>query len=186
MISTCRWFAATLDKFADAHLRIGLGGFDVLVIDESYQADTARYYTAAALAPTHLLVGDSGQLNHSRHLTTRRSSVAGPKILFRLPSEFYCAIIPARRCIACLSPVGWIPERSRSPSRSIRATRLRLPSNPGSGNCQLNRPGAGAAALASVDQALDEAAGHGWAHVTLPGTPVVVPTRPRHSSSSHS
>ena len=54
---------ATVDKLADAFLRDGLGGFDVLVIDEAYQADAARYYTAAGVAPTHLLVGDTGQLD---------------------------------------------------------------------------------------------------------------------------
>ena len=54
---------ATIDKLADAFLRNGLGGFDVLVIDEAYQADAAQYYTAAAVAPTHLLVGDTGQLD---------------------------------------------------------------------------------------------------------------------------
>ena len=54
---------ATVDKLADAFLRDGLGGFDVLVIDEAFQADAARYYTAAGVAPTHLLVGDTGQLD---------------------------------------------------------------------------------------------------------------------------
>ena len=54
---------ATVDKLADAFLRNGLGGFDVLVIDEAYQADAARYYTAAGVAATHLLVGDTGQLD---------------------------------------------------------------------------------------------------------------------------
>jgi hypothetical protein len=54
---------ATVDKLADAFLRYGLGGFDILVIDEAYQADAARYYVAANVAPTHLLVGDTGQLD---------------------------------------------------------------------------------------------------------------------------
>src|SRR5262249_34330017 len=54
---------ATVDKLADAYLRDGVGGFDVLVMDESFQADAGRYYTVANVASTHLLVGDAGQLD---------------------------------------------------------------------------------------------------------------------------
>src|SRR5439155_13093686 len=53
---------ATLNKFADALSR-GLGGYDALLIDEAFQADAARYYAAGGIAATHLLVGDSGQLD---------------------------------------------------------------------------------------------------------------------------
>jgi hypothetical protein len=38
---------------------------------------------------------------------------------------------------------------------------------------RLTRPGPGSGSLAAADRALDEAAAHGWAHVTLPGTPVL-------------
>ena len=53
----------TLSKLGDAFTRGDLIGFDVLLIDESYQADSAKYYAAGGLAPLHLLVGDSGQIS---------------------------------------------------------------------------------------------------------------------------
>ncbi len=40
-----------------------LGTHDALVMDEAFQADAARYFAVGAIAPTHLLVGDSGQLD---------------------------------------------------------------------------------------------------------------------------
>jgi hypothetical protein len=43
---------ATIDKLADAYLRDGLANFDVLVMDEAYQADAGRYYTEAAGRPS--------------------------------------------------------------------------------------------------------------------------------------
>jgi hypothetical protein len=53
----------TLAKLGDAFARGALGRFDVLLIDESYQADSAAYFAIADLAPVHLLVGDSGQIS---------------------------------------------------------------------------------------------------------------------------
>jgi hypothetical protein len=53
----------TLSKLGDAFSRGTLMPVDALLIDESFQADSSRYYGVADLAPTHLLVGDSGQLN---------------------------------------------------------------------------------------------------------------------------
>src|SRR5262249_1761998 len=48
----------TLDKLCDAFARGYLSGFKYLVIDEAYQADSARYYGVAGIADRHLLVGD--------------------------------------------------------------------------------------------------------------------------------
>ena len=53
----------TMNKLADAHGRGDLGTFDVLLMDEAFQADARRYYGVGGVAPTHLLVGDSGQLD---------------------------------------------------------------------------------------------------------------------------
>lgn len=39
-----------------------LGRFDALIMDESYQADSASYYALADIAPRHFCVGDSGQI----------------------------------------------------------------------------------------------------------------------------
>jgi hypothetical protein len=40
-----------------------LGTFDALIVDESYQANSASYFALANIAPRHLCVGDSGQIH---------------------------------------------------------------------------------------------------------------------------
>ncbi|MBA1158675.1 DEAD/DEAH box helicase family protein [Microvirga mediterraneensis] len=40
-----------------------LGTFDALIMDESFQANAGRYLALADIAPRHLCVGDSGQIN---------------------------------------------------------------------------------------------------------------------------
>ena len=52
----------TLNKLGDAHARGDLAAFDLLLIDEAYQANAVHYYLVGDLAPRHLLMGDSGQL----------------------------------------------------------------------------------------------------------------------------
>lgn len=57
----------TIHKLASAiHPRkrstTALGSFDALIVDESYQANSASYYALADIAPRHLCVGDSGQI----------------------------------------------------------------------------------------------------------------------------
>jgi len=46
----------TLSKLGDAFSRGSLEPFDALLIDESYQADSAKYFAVAGLAAAHLLV----------------------------------------------------------------------------------------------------------------------------------
>lgn len=50
----------TLSKLGDAFARGDLSPFDVLLVDEAYQADSAKYFAVGGLAPVHLLVGDAG------------------------------------------------------------------------------------------------------------------------------
>jgi hypothetical protein len=58
----------TIDKLASARnprnpkATLPLEAFDALIIDESYQANAGRYYAIADIAPRHLCVGDSGQI----------------------------------------------------------------------------------------------------------------------------
>lgn len=57
----------TIHKLASAinprnKITQALGEFDALIIDESYQANSASYYALAGIAPRHLCVGDSGQI----------------------------------------------------------------------------------------------------------------------------
>ena len=53
----------TLSKLGDAFSRGDVGPFDLLLIDESFQADSAKYFAVGAVAPVHLLVGDGGQIS---------------------------------------------------------------------------------------------------------------------------
>lgn len=165
--------AATVDKLADAHLREGLGGFDVLVIDEAYQADAARYYTAAAVASTHLLVGDSGQLDPFSTLddpTFWRGGNEDPLqtavgvLLRNHPATVMHKLPITRRLDPRAVPVA----RSFYPGHHFDAAVVA-----GARELRVGRPGPGSRAFAGVDKALDEAAASGWAHVTLPGAPVL-------------
>jgi hypothetical protein len=164
---------ATVDKLADSFLRNGLGGFDVLVIDEAYQADAARYYTAAGVARTHLLVGDTGQLDPFSTIddaTYWRGGAEDPLqtavgVLLRNHPE---------------TAVHQIPVTWRLEPRAVPVARCFYPRHafgaavrPGVRELRLTRPGPGSQVLAPIDTALDEAARHGWAHVTLPGAPVL-------------
>jgi hypothetical protein len=164
---------ATVDKLADAFLRNGLAGFDVLVIDEAYQADAARYYTAAALAPTHLLVGDTGQLDPFSPLDDATWWRGGPEDPLQTAVGVLLRNHPG-------TPVYQIPVSWRLEPRAVPVARCFYPGHPfsaavrpGVRELRLTRPGPGSQALATVDAALDEAARHGWAHVTLPGAPVL-------------
>lgn len=164
---------ATIDKLADAFLRNGLDGFDVLVIDEAYQADAARYYTAAGVAPTHLLVGDTGQLDPFSPLDDATYWRGGPED-------------PLQTAVGVLlrnhpdTPVHQIPVTWRLGPRAVPVARCFYPGHafsaavlPGVRELRLIRPGPGSHVLAPIDAALDEAARHGWAYVTLPGAPVL-------------
>lgn len=166
--------AATIDKLADAHLRDGLGDFDVLIIDEAYQADAARYYTAASVAPTHLLVGDSGQLDPF--------STLDDATIWRGGAED-----PLQTAVGVLlrnhpnTPLHRLPITRRLDPRSVPVARSFYPGHQfasairaGVRRMRLDRPGPGTRRFATIDAALNEAARAGWAHVTLPGTPVIV------------
>ncbi len=164
---------ATIDKLADAFLRNDLGGFDVLVIDEAYQADAARYYTAAAVAPTHLLVGDTGQLDPFSPLDDATYWRGGPEDPLQTAVGVLLRNHPG-------TPVHQIPITWRLEPRAVPVARCFYPGHefsaavrPGVRELRLTRPGPGSQPLAPIDAALDKAARHGWAHVTLPGAPVL-------------
>jgi AAA domain len=164
---------ATVDKLADAFLRNGLGGFDVLVIDEAYQADAARYYTAAGVAATHLLVGDTGQLDPFSPIDDATYWRGGPEDPLQTAVGVLLRNHPG-------TPVHQIPVTWRLEPRAVPVARCFYPGHafsaavrPGVRELRLTRPGPGSQPLAAIDAALDEAARHGWAHVTLPGAPVL-------------
>lgn len=166
---------ATVDKLADAHLRDGLGGFDVLVMDEAYQVDAARYYTAAHVAPTHLLVGDSGQLDPFSTLEDATFWRGGPEDPLQTAVGVLLRNHPPPR-----TPVHQLPITRRLDPRAVPIARCFYPGHgfdaavrPGVRELHLGRPGPGARALATVDAALDEVAETGWAHLLLPDAPVL-------------
>jgi hypothetical protein len=164
---------ATVDKFADAFTRTGLGGFDVLVLDEAFQADAARYYSAGHVATSHLLVGDSGQLDPFSTLPDATYWRGGPED-------------PLQTAVGVLirnhpdTPVHRMPITRRLDPRAVPVAHQFYPGHQfeaavrtGIRELRFSPPGPGRRALAVVDRALDEAAVTGWAHVLLPGVPVL-------------
>ena len=166
---------ATVDKLSDAYLREGLGDFDALVMDEAYQADAARYYTVAAVAPTHLLVGDAGQLDPFSTLDDATYWRGGPED----PLQTAVGVL-LRNHPEPTTPVHRLPITRRLDPRAVPIARAFYPGHefdsaisPGTRELRLTRPGPGSRALAGIDAALTGAAASGWAHVTLPGAPVL-------------
>jgi hypothetical protein len=164
---------ATLDKVADAATRYGFGGYGVLVIDEAYQADAARYYAAAGVADTHLPVGDSGQLDPFSSLDDATFWRGGPEDPLQTAVGILLRNHPD-------TPVHQLPLSRRLDPRAVPVARAFYPGHhfdaavlPGVRRLVLQAPGAGRRRLAAFDRALDEAAHSGWAHVTLPGTSVL-------------
>lgn len=166
---------ATVDKLADAYLRDGLSGFDVLIIDEAFQADAARYYTIAAVATTHLLVGDAGQLDPFSTLDDATFWRGGPED----PLQTAVGVL-LRNHPEPGTPVHRLPITRRLDIRAIPVARCFYPGHhfdsavrPDVRRLLLGRAGPGSRSVATIDGALNEAATHGWAHVTLPGAPVL-------------
>jgi hypothetical protein len=164
---------ATLDKLADAYLRSGLGDFDVLVMDEAFQADAARYYTVANVAPTHLPVGDAGQLDPFSPLADVTFWRGGPED----PLQTAVGVLVRNHPTTL---VHRLPITRRLDPRAVPIARLFYPEHhfdaavrPDVRQLRLTRAGPGRGYMRAVDQALDEAAISGWTHVTLPGTPVL-------------
>lgn len=160
---------ATLAKLGNAHGRGDMGGFDVLVLDEAYQADAARYFAAAGVAPTHLVVGDRGQLlpfstiddpARWRGLAEDPLRSAVGVLLANHPATVEHHLPITRRLDARAVPVvrafypgmrfgAWVKE-------GVRALDLG------------RRPGAD-----RIGRTLRQAAATGWAHLELPGAPVL-------------
>lgn len=164
---------ATVDKLADAHLRSDLGGFDVLLLDEAYQLDAGRYYTAAHVGASHLLVGDSGQLD--------------PFSTFRDAEQWRGGNEdPLQTAVGVLlrnhpeTPVHRMPITRRLDPRAVPMARQFYPGHQfeaavlaGVRELGLERAGSGRRRLAPVDRCIDEVSTNGWAHLVLPGAAVL-------------
>jgi hypothetical protein len=160
---------ATLAKLGDAFARGDLEPFDVLLIDESYQADAARYFAAAGLAPLHLLVGDSGQISPF-------STISDPYRWRGLPEDPLQTAVGVLRRNHPDTPVHGLPITRRLDARAAAVARAFYPELsfaaavlPGVRELALGR----AARRSPLDAALEAAARHGWADVRLPRAPVL-------------
>jgi hypothetical protein len=164
-----RLIVGTLSKLGDAFSRETLKPFDVLLIDESYQADSGRYFAVGGLAPVHLLVGDGGQISPF-------STMDNPYRWRGLPED------PLQTAVGVLlrnhpaTPVHGMPITRRLDGRAAAIARLFYPKLafapavlPGVRDLRLGA----ASGRPNLDRALDLASGCGWAHVQLPRSAVL-------------
>ncbi len=162
----------TLSKLGDAFARESLTPFDVLLIDESYQADGGRYYAVGDLAPRHLLVGDGGQISPF-------STIKDPCRWRGLPEDpLQTAVGVLRRNHAGTAVYG-LPITRRLDGRAVRIAKLFYPELsfapavlPGIRELRLHKAG-GAPEVRKIDSALDLASHEGWAHIELPHAAVL-------------
>jgi thymidine kinase len=172
--NTASVIVGTLSKLGDAFSRGSLAIVDVLLIDEAYQADSARYYAVAGLAPTHMLVGDSGQLNPF-------STIANADRWRGLPED------PLQTAVGVLlrnhpaTVVHRLPLSRRLDTRAVPVVQsfyqdLAFDAAVVSGTRALRLISAmpNDATSKTLDQVLDHAASSGWAHVELPAAPVLI------------
>jgi hypothetical protein len=163
----------TLSKLGDAFGRGDLDAFDLLLIDESYQADSSKYYAVGDLAPVHLLVGDGGQISPF-------TTIDDPARWRGLPEDPLQTAVGALRRNHPATPVYGLPITRRLDPRAVGVARIFYPELPFDAAV---RPGvrefrlAGAAPAdrrtRGLDAALDGAAHAGWAHIELPRAPVL-------------
>ena len=162
----------TLDKLGNAHARGSLGRFRFLVIDESFQADSARYFGVAGLAERHLLVGDPGQLDpfttmadgdRWRGLPEDPTRTAVSVVRANHPSVHFLRLPITRRLPPSAIPVvsAFYPDHPFAAWTSPGARALTL------------MPAMSSGATMAMDRALNEAATSGWAYVRLPEAPVL-------------
>jgi hypothetical protein len=163
----------TLDKLGDAFARGSLGSYDVLLIDESYQADSAKYFAVGALAPVHLLVGDGGQISPF-------ARIDDPGRWRGLPEDPLQTAVGVLRRNHPGTPVHGLPITRRLDRRAAGVARLFYPDLafspavlPGVRQLRLRSGMTADARTRRLDGALDLAAREGWAHVELPRAAVL-------------
>jgi len=175
--STDQVVVGTLDKFGDSISRYwgqGLLDFDVLLIDEAYQADSSRYFAAGHLAPTHFLVGDSGQLNPF-------STMENPDRWRGLPEDpLQTAVGILLRNHAGATPLHAMPITRRLDSRAVPIARSFYPTmsfdaavNPGVRELKLRNLAASTARIRAMDKTLNLASRDGWSFLELKAAPVL-------------
>ncbi len=164
---------ATLHKLGDAHARGDLSGFDVLLVDEAYQADSSRYFAAGGLASRHLLVGDSGQISPF-------STIDDPCRWRGLPEDPLQTAVGVLRRNHPSTPVHRMPITRRLDERAACVAQVFYPDLPfraavlrGVRQMVLARARSSGPRLTEIDQVLDLAAREGWAYLEQPCAPVL-------------
>ena len=156
----------TLSKLGDAFSRGDLSPFDLLLIDEAFQANAVHYYSVGALADRHLLMGDRGQL---APFTT---APEGHRWRGLDEDPLLTAVEVIQRNHPNSTTTYKLPVTRRLDSRGATVARAFYPGHP-----------FGAAVLPGVrrlqfsakdsrtpiDKALNSAAECGWAHVEMAG-----------------
>lgn len=163
---------ATLSKLGDAHARDYLAPFDLLLVDEAFQANSVHYFGVGGVAPRHLLMGDPGQLapfSTAPEADRWRGLAADPlltavEVLQRNHPRTVVHKLPiTRRLDPRAAPIA----RAFYPGHAFSAAVL-----PGVRQLALS-PGGARGRNAVIDKALDLAATSGWAHLELPASAVI-------------
>lgn len=162
----------TLNKLGDAHARGDLGGVDLLLVDEAYQANAVHYYLVGDLAPRHLLMGDSGQL------APFTSAPEGDRWRGLPEDPLLTAVEVVRRNHPATS-VHRLPVTRRLDPRAVPVARAFYPGHafeaavlPGVRRLDL-QAAAGRKGHVLEDACLDRASQRGWVHIELPASAVV-------------
>lgn len=155
----------TLAKLGDAFGRNQLHRFDAMMIDESYQANSTQYYAIGHLAPTHLLVGDGGQLSPFSTL----KDADHWRGLAEDPLQTAVGVLLRNHRDA--TPVHKLPITRRLDARAVPIAQAFYPGltfqaavRTGVRKLELTA----SSKAGRLDRALDAAAERGWAHLVLP------------------
>jgi hypothetical protein len=157
----------TLDKLGSAMVRGTLEPRDLLLVDEAYQAKSSQYIMVGQIAPTHLLVGDPGQIEPF-------TTLADGDYYKGLPEDPVQPAVTALLRFHPSTPVHRLPiTRRLAPSAASVATAFYpghvfepavLPGVRQTKFLSVSRSGARPAVRAAVDHA----AKTGWAYIDLP------------------
>lgn len=163
--STAGIVVGTIDKLADAFLRGNVDPRDVLVIDEAYQASASHYLRIGGVAPTHLLVGDPGQIDpfstisdgdHWRGLPEDPVQTAVSVLLRNHPGTMRHRLPITRRLApsAAATAAAFYPGHEFGPAVRDGVRQFALP--------------AAGRRRSATDRVIDQAAQSGWGYLELP------------------
>ena len=163
----------TLSKLGDAFGRGDLDLFDLLLIDESFQADSSKYFAVGALAPVHLLVGDGGQISPF-------TTIDDPARWRGLPEDPLQTAVGVLRRNHPATPVYGLPITRRLDPRAVGLAQVFYPDlsfdaavRPGIRELRLAGASSSDRLTRRLDAALDVAVQAGWAHIEMSRAPVL-------------